>query len=630
MDLTRPLSKEQKILVGVEFERQCALVQNSACICCRRVRLNLEITGLGICSDCTKHDTPDHYEKNKWLPIWYCGGEPQYRVPDVLQCLTLAEKMLIQLASPFVPLRHIKNGSFGLSGHVCCFEQDVPGFVNTLPRSKNDVSMLEVLKTVQTEIGSTEDRIQTYKVRKKNVGNALVWLKEYNVEYKNIVIDMSALDWLLDGEGSLECMEIVCDDGMRTEEDTTTDINSDLGPSAELTRRGIQAGSNVKAFGSVNDAPTDVVSPDDIAINNEMVELIDASPFKADIKVQWPSCGAVAISEFSSTRIFARAFPWLFPGGLGDVKDFPGDIKKWGEYLLFYEDGRFTKDKFFCFFAMNYITRNRNASSGNWFIKDFNRDGPGNLEELKESIKAGNLQFVNRLTYFNKRVKGSTPFWFQKRAEVYSWINHHVENKRGPPSFFITLSCSEYYWVDLIRILRERMRLAGDAFQECYYGSTKLSQILNDYAIVVQEFFQIRVKLWFETVGKAIFGIAHWWGRFEFTPGRGQIHIHFLATREDQNILRLCYQDLKDKVEGIAKRNDRLASWAKEQFGLTATVDDGFDERIIAAKDSPCATLLSDVKDNVVLINEDVQNLMKYCQVHECNGFCLRKRCAKK
>jgi hypothetical protein len=505
----------------------------------------------------------------------------------------------------------------------------VEGFVNTLPRSKDDATMLEVLKTIRTEVGSDEERIQTYRVNKTNIGNALTWLKCYNIEYKDISIDMSALDWLCGEEGSLDVIDITDDSECENEGGELNDIEFDLGPSPPLTRRTMNQGTNVKSFGFVSDARADIVSPDDVLVNNGLVDAIDQSKLKRDINVRWPTAGPVAINEYSSTRIFARAFPWLFPGGLGDVKDFPGDIKKWGEYLLYYEDGRFTKDKFFTFYALNYITRNRNASSANWFMKVFNNKGPQNLEELKRSIEGGDLSFVNRLTYFNKRVKGSTPFWLNKRNEVYSWMNHHVEANHGPPTFFITLSCGEYYWADIIRLLRERMRLAGDKYEECELGSPHLSRILNEYAIVVQEYFQIRVELWINTVGRIVFGIEHWWGRFEFTPGRGQIHIHLLATRKDQSILRLCFQDLKDKVNGKKNRDIRLAEWALQEFGLTASVEDGFDDIVISPKDSPCATLLTNVATNTVDLRKDQQRLLKYCQVHECNAFCLRTLSSK-
>ena len=47
------------------------------------------------------------------LPVWYNDeGVPQYYVPSVLSSLTQAEKLLIQRISPFVPLQHLKQGTF--------------------------------------------------------------------------------------------------------------------------------------------------------------------------------------------------------------------------------------------------------------------------------------------------------------------------------------------------------------------------------------------------------------------------------------------------------------------------------------------------------------------------------------
>ena len=76
---------------------------------------------------------------------------------------------------------------------------------------------------------------------------------------------------------------------------------------------------------------------------------------------------------------------------------------------------------------------------------------------------------------------------------------------------FITLSCGEYYWPDIIALLRERMEIAGDDAEECYLGSPQLHRILNDYCIVVQEYFQKRVVIWLNTVGKELLGIVHYW-----------------------------------------------------------------------------------------------------------------------
>ena len=146
----------------------------------------------GICSDCSKYKDIDHYKKQSWLPIWYDGDKPKFHVPEELSSLTLAEKMLIQLASPFVPLQHIKNGTFGLTGHVCCFEQGVEEFVNTLPRQHDNVTIMKVCKAIQSEVGSTSSRLEEFQVRKSKLGVALLWLKQHNEEYRHINIDMSA------------------------------------------------------------------------------------------------------------------------------------------------------------------------------------------------------------------------------------------------------------------------------------------------------------------------------------------------------------------------------------------------------------------------------------------------------
>jgi Helitron helicase-like domain at N-terminus len=623
-----PSNRDQRIAAGIAFEDACLSICHSHCHCCHRVSLRLKVNKKQICSDCMALKDPNYYLSHRLLPVWYKDDIPQFHVPLELTRLTLAEKMLIQLASPFIPLRHIKNGAFGLSGHVCCFEQDVEGFVTNLPRGKSDITMLNVLKSVRTEIGSDTTGREVYKIRKRCVAEALVWLKRYNREYSDINIDMSALDWLHGPEGSLEVLNVVSHEDLCTQEDECQDPNADMGPIPTITEGILRSGDHVKTFGYIDDSPGSVISPEDREIHNTILRSIEDSPDKRDIHVQWPSHGPVAISEYSPTRIFARAFPWLFPGGFGDVKDYPGDINKWGQYLLYYEDGRFATDKFFSFFALNYITRNRNGNSGNWFVNGFNKGGPQNLQQLKESIERGDKSFVNRLTYFNKRVKGSSAYWFQQRAQVYSWINHHVEAGHGPPTFFITLSCGEYYWPDIIRLLKQRMETAKDPrVSECFAGSTKLTQIINDYSIVIQEFFQERLELWLKEVGKPVFGIAHHWGRYEFAPGRGQIHVHLLAIRKDQTILHLCHKDLQEP-NGKTKRAERLAKWSSDHFGLTATVKDGFDQRQTSPNSSPCSIRLSDVvKTDPTLhsTEEDEQNLLKFCQVHECNGFCMRR-----
>ena len=84
--------------------------------------------------------------------------------------------------------------------------------------------------------------------------------------------------------------------------------------------------------------------------------------------------------------------------------------------------------------------------SGGFFVDGFFKEGPKTLEQLQEEIRNGNTRWIDRLCYYSGQVAGSPGYWRAKRAEVYTWINHHIEAGHGPPNLFITLSCAEYLW----------------------------------------------------------------------------------------------------------------------------------------------------------------------------------------
>ena len=292
--------------------------------------------------------------------------------------------------------------------------------------------------------------------------------------------------------------------------------------------------------------------------------------------------------------------------------------------MLYYGDGRFARDPIFSFFALNHITRMRNSAHGSWFINNFHKGLPDTLTDAKKKIEEGDMSFVNSISYYNKNIRGSSPYWFKKRCELYQWVDHHVEIGNGPPTLFITLSCSEYHWADIVEKIKERMTIAGEDASHCYVGSPKMATIVNDYAIVIQEYFQKKVVRWLETVGKKIFKIKHYWVQYKFATGRGQIHAHLVAIPENHNIYELCHMDMKKK-NGDALRAERLAEWAEQHLGLTASVADDFED--INGEETPHVGLcFKDVNDIPQNIEDDFQCLMKEVQVHKCSGFCMQEK----
>jgi hypothetical protein len=275
------------------------------------IGISIKVNRKGFCQRCARlTKDPEYFVNKQMLPVWRHNGTVMYHVPIQLSCLRDAEKMLIQRISPFVPLHHIKNGVMGLRGHVCAFEQDVNKFVTTLPRSTDDVSLIRVVKSMQAEIGSKAPTDRTYVVRKSKVLDALAWLKQFNPLYQDIIIDPTRLNWISGEEAELESHLI------EENRDQTTDSSAadDQGPVPSFYDNSTTNGDNINCFGYLDTGGKAQLSVIDEEINSSLQASVGASPNKRSITVDWPSIKDNAVSEYGNTKIFALAFPWLFPG----------------------------------------------------------------------------------------------------------------------------------------------------------------------------------------------------------------------------------------------------------------------------------------------------------------------------
>jgi hypothetical protein len=87
--------------------------------------------------------------------------------------------------------------------------------------------------------------------------------------------------------------------------------------------------------------------------------------------------------------------------------------------------------------------------------------------------------------------------------------------------------------------LNARRKIAGDP-PISLKTVTKKVRALNDYSIVIQEYVQARVSDFLKNYAKEVFGIHHYYARFEFAKSRGQIHVNILAMLgKKSNIIEL-------------------------------------------------------------------------------------------
>jgi hypothetical protein len=147
-----------------------------------------------------------HFLKNNLHPVWYEVSEdrefvrdiygnkvPHFEIPPELKRLSMAEKCLIRRCSTYVPSVHLSNGVFALKGHCVTFPQDITAMCNELPlRQEAVVVFIRYLGNKNT----TAVYPKSLRVNRRNILDALFWLKRHNLLYSNISIVESNLDWM--------------------------------------------------------------------------------------------------------------------------------------------------------------------------------------------------------------------------------------------------------------------------------------------------------------------------------------------------------------------------------------------------------------------------------------------------
>ena len=423
---TLPYCEQLRRAVIMEFEHKLLNIHHLECTRCKFTTLNHSnwTSKNALCTKC-KEDPEWCDEDNYVLPTWKDEkGELQYHIPDELKDLRIAEQLLIQRLSPYVPIVHIRNGTFGIKGSCCAFRQDIKDVCNSLPRQK--VELIKYVREFVKENGKSCP-IKILTVRCTKVMNALKWLKQYHVDYRDdedLIIDENNLKWMDGNEEAeiLSCMELNNDD-MENVQSQGKDINSGLLDdlnNGELNgqdenqndrendevlysvsnlqrNKDLQLNSTndecIEYSGALGNNEDEVNNPKCYQQIQELKDAYRSSHTYQNINemLPWPNVTKEAENEFNGIKIFVNTFPWLFPGGVGDVKE-PYRIantakspRQWANHLLHYFDGRFAKVKLWSFYVMNYVQRHHNQTSGKFFINNFVKyNCPETIQELKQ------------------------------------------------------------------------------------------------------------------------------------------------------------------------------------------------------------------------------------------------------
>ena len=117
------------------------------------------------------------------------------KVPPELQDMTQCEEMLIARAFPVMQVYIMsKYGTIKYKGHVVTLPHNVQKVADVLPHLPKDIPVVSFCAK------GRDRKIQSFRVRKEKILKALLWLKNNNVLYKNISIDMTRINTLPDDD----------------------------------------------------------------------------------------------------------------------------------------------------------------------------------------------------------------------------------------------------------------------------------------------------------------------------------------------------------------------------------------------------------------------------------------------
>ena len=216
-----PLHENQHFNKVMDCIRSFELKQMSLnfkfCTICKERRIETKISSSSICKRCNS-------DKNSLKLFSFQNIMDPQSVPPELSDLSIIEQQLICRISPCINIHMLKHGGIASAGHCVTFPQEVNEPAKIFPRLPSEINIVRVRKL------GKNDTSKDYSVRRQKIQEALLFLKNNNSAYTDIIISQDRLNSLpVDGElTSVQTVEFNPD----------TVHNSDLGPAPNQTDPG--------------------------------------------------------------------------------------------------------------------------------------------------------------------------------------------------------------------------------------------------------------------------------------------------------------------------------------------------------------------------------------------------------
>ena len=193
-----------------KFHKSVKYIVSQCAVCQEAWPLKSKSRTPYVCSRCCRDKkSPKKFSsENSMIPS---------KVPHQLQNLTQTEEMLIARALPIMRVYIKPGGQRGYSGHCINLPQNVTELATSLPRYPKDLAVIIV------KVKGRDNTFKDVTVRKQKVHNALVWLKNNNPHYSELIINEDALNILPENGVPSELMTVEADDDIISDDDCSPD-----------------------------------------------------------------------------------------------------------------------------------------------------------------------------------------------------------------------------------------------------------------------------------------------------------------------------------------------------------------------------------------------------------------------
>lgn len=460
---------------GVTFDDEMRAINFGICTDGCRKRTSATEIVRGKCESCRRSRV------NLFSPE---NGMDIPSIPPELSGLSLIEQILLARVHPVVSVFKVRGQQRAYSGHCINFVQHVEQVASRLPVAPEALSCVLILNR------HTPNGILQFKVRAMRIRQALLWLKRNNQYYRDIIIDEEVLAGLPE-DGNI--VDRLPNAGEIDHEQDPIQGDNIIDPSFFPNLPALDA----------NEAMRRVILRQ-IQNPNQEIDLGD-----------WPELDRNPADEFRSEGLICKAFPCLFPNGIGDLRAprlHTINKHQYFRYLMQFHDKRFAKDLRFPYYAHNSLARWDALECGNAYVLR-NQMQNVNAADMLEILDDPRHNLASTIMYYGSNLRGSRPYWKQRCSELIQMVK-----QLGQPTVFFTLSAADYHWPDLFRILAPGREVGQ-------LDASERRNLMHDNPADVAWFFNKRCDKFMKHVMKPLFGIKDFWYRFEWQH-RGSPHIH--------------------------------------------------------------------------------------------------------